>query len=237
MRAALALNLPLGTPFTARGAGDAEVTGAVFAQPCIVTAGHHDTPIALVGALPLEDVERREGRNIDGILGYDFIARHVVEIDYAGRTLTAHDPAFEYDGSGISLPIVLRNNHPHVEASLEIERGAWITGDFVIDIGSALHVALTRPFSEKHHLLRRLGPTVVVDERCGVGGGAASQVGHARALRVGTWVHTLPPVAMFGEGAGVFTTGGYFEGNIGAAILSRYRLFIDYARERIILEP
>lgn len=237
MRAARALAVPLGPPFTARGAGDATVTGAVFAPPFAATVAGDPAPVTLVGALPLDDVERHEGRAIDGILGYDFIARHVIEIDYAGRTLTAHDPrAFEYNGHGISLPITLKHNHPHVEASLEVERGAWISGDFVIDIGSRLHVALTRPFTARHDLLRRLGPTVPSDLGRGVGGGAGSQAGHARSLRVGNWIHELPTVAMFGDGAGVFTTGAYFEGNIGGAILSQYRVIIDYSRNRIVVE-
>jgi hypothetical protein len=182
-------------------------------------------------------VERHGGRAIDGILGYDFIARHVIALDYAARTLTAYDPgAFAYRRRGTAVPITLRHNHPHVQASLEVEAGVWIAGDFVIDIGSRLAVALTKPFVSRHDLHRRLGPTVSSDIGRGVGGGARSEVGQARALRAGDWVHPLPAVAMFGDGAGVFTSGDYFEGNIGAAVLERYRLFIDYGRNRIIFE-
>jgi hypothetical protein len=116
-----------------------------------------------------------------------------------------------------------------------VEPDVWVDGDFVIDIGSRLDAALTKPFAARHDLQRRLGPTLS-SEIGRVGGGGRSEVGQARALRAGTWVHPLPPVAMFGDGAGVFTSGDYFDGNIGGGVLERYRLFIDYVRHRSIFE-
>jgi Aspartyl protease len=237
MRVAQQLDAPLGTPFDARGAGEGAVHGALFSDSVVASVSAVTGPIALAGALPLEQVEHAEGRAIDGILGYDFIAQHAIEIDYVRRTLRAHDARhFDYNGPGLRLPITFRLSHPHVTASLEIAPGEWVAGDFVIDIGSRLHVALTKPFTVQHELLQRLGPTQTSTIGRGIGGGSTNEMARARKLRVGDWIHEAPEVAMFGEGAGVFTTGLYFEGNIGGGILCNYRLFLDYRRCRIILE-
>jgi aspartyl protease len=237
MRVAHAVGALFGSPFTARGAGDAAVTGALLAKPFSAAIRDQETAVRIVGALPLDDLEKHEGHAIDGILGYDFLARHVIELDYGAEMLAAHDPdAFQYAGPGIAVPITMRHNHPHVQATLEVEPGVWVGGDFVIDIGSRLDVALTKPFAVRHDLQRRLGPTISSEIGRGVGGGGRSDVGQARALRAGDWIHPSLPVAIFGDGAGVFTSGDYFDGNIGGAVLGRYRLFIDYVRHRIIFE-
>jgi hypothetical protein len=237
LRVASELDLPLGNPIAVQGAGAGSLTGAFLRQPIdMLPAGETGFALPVIGAMPFDALEPCEGRAIDGILGFDFISRNVVEIDYPSAALRLHDPAgFEHRG-GVRLPIELKHNHPHVEGSLEIEPGVWVTGDFVLDVGSRLAVALSKPFRDRHQLLARLALTVPSALGRGVGGEASSDVGHARTLRIGDLVSPRPEVALFGDDAGVFTSGAYFDGNIGGAILSRYRIFLDYLRRTVILQ-
>src|SRR5215207_7818426 len=101
---------------------DTEWAKSIGARPAaqqaqILGAGNVTTTLATVDSLqlpgvdmrdltavlvPLDAVSRVHGRAIRGTLGYDFLSRYAVEIDYARRELRLHDPAtFEYAGAGI----------------------------------------------------------------------------------------------------------------------------------------
>src|SRR6266436_3055286 len=59
-----------------------------------------------LGVFPLAHVNPYEGRRVDGLLGVDFMQRHVVGIDYPRRTFRTYDPdAYHYAGASTPLPI------------------------------------------------------------------------------------------------------------------------------------
>ena len=66
---------------------------------------------------------------MDGILGYDFIRRFVVAIDFVKQELRLYDArSFKYDGPGESIPVTFSGNHPHVDAEVRLADGATIKG-------------------------------------------------------------------------------------------------------------
>ena len=69
-------------------------------------------PVAV--ALPFSDLPSALGRDLDGIIGAEFIRQFVVEIDYRARMLTLHDrDMFAYTGHGEALPLDFTSNgHP-----------------------------------------------------------------------------------------------------------------------------
>ena len=51
--------------------------------------------------IPLSPLNKFEGVELDGILGYDFFKRFVVEVDYINHILTIYEPEkFNYSGDG-----------------------------------------------------------------------------------------------------------------------------------------
>src|SRR6185503_2913426 len=72
-----------------------------------------------VVAVPLGGLTPHEGRLIEGILGYDFMSRFVVDVDYANRKIRLYDPAsWVYEGEGDRIPISLLANIPHARAAV-----------------------------------------------------------------------------------------------------------------------
>ena len=70
----------------------------------------------------------------------------------------------------------------------------------------------------------------------GAGGRSFGRLGRVAALQIGPFTINNP-IALFSQDkAGAFADGS-LAGNIGAQIASRFRLFLDYGRRRIILEP
>jgi hypothetical protein len=175
---------------------------------------------------------------MDGILGYDFIARFVVAIDYVKQELRLYDAhTFRYEGPGTSIPITFSGNHPHVDAEVRLDDGATLKGRMVVDVGSSGSLALTKPFVDQNRLRDRVGPTIHRRAGGGVGGPVTADIGRVAALKLGAVEVARPITSLQGDSAGVMSGNGDWIGNIGGEILRRFTVFLDYANKRMILEP
>jgi hypothetical protein len=175
---------------------------------------------------------------MDGILGYDFISRFVVAIDYVKQELRLYDAdSFQYSGAGPSIPVAFFSNHPHINTEVRLADGTTIPARMIVDVGSAGSLSLAKPFVDANHLRDRVGPTVRRRGGGGVGGATWSDIGRVAALRLGSLEIANPVTTLFGDSAGVFSTPGTWVGNIGGEILRRFTVFLDYKHNRMILEP
>jgi membrane-associated protease RseP (regulator of RpoE activity) len=127
------------------------------------------------------------------------------------------------------------SGHPIMDAEVTPVGGEAIRGRFVLDIGSGAALALYSPFVATHHLP---GPNMKTIKALGAGTGGeiTGQTGRVATLQIGKFkINNL--TAMFSQDtAGAFADPN-LAGNIGAQIASKFRLFLDYTRERIIFEP
>jgi predicted aspartyl protease len=237
MGVARSTGVQLGAHFTGHGAGAGTIDGAVVVNGAITLQGTRIS-VPLPAALDLSGLPPREGHVIDGILGFNFIDQYVVAIDYVKQELRLFDAArFAYSGPGTSLPITFAANHPVVETSLRLANGDTMSGRFVVDVGAASALALTRPFVEANRLRTRITPTVHRIAGGGVGGTVVTDVGRVATLKLGALeVHNVI-TSLYGDSAGVMSGNGSWIGNIGGDVLRRFTVFLDYRRHRIILEP
>ena len=187
-----------------------------------------------VSAIALTSMENAMGHRMDGILGYEFFRRYVVELDYEGLLVSLYEPAgFEYAGRGESLPLSFALNHPYVRAKVSMPGREPVEGKFVLDTGSNLPLILIDPFVRKNGLAESLTKTLKVTGR-GVGGEVAMPVGRTGRLQLGSY-SLENPVTSFPQ-TGWFAHDGA-AGNIGGAILRRFKVTFDYSRSRMFIEP
>lgn len=237
LQTARKLALPLGDPVPVGGGGAATVNGNLLKGEDAVLPRVPGGTFPLFLALPLDDIARRAGHEVSGIIGYDLFSRFVVEIDYKAGRIFLHDPAgYNYRGHGASFPITFNPaGHPVIGAEV-VDGGRARAARFVFDIGSGATLILNRPFVEKEGFLAGGRPTVPWLAGYGIGGGVAGRVGRIEALRLGPFL--LPqPVAIFSQSAVGAFAGSDEQGNIGAGVLDRFRLILDYPHKRIVLEP
>ena len=231
------LGLKFGASFSARGAGAGTVAGARIDGGSLALAGT-DIKHPVGAAIDLSRLPSREGHRMDGILGFDFISRFVVAIDYVKQELRLYDrDGFRYDGAGVSIPVTFISNHPHVNAEVRLLDGATITGRMVVDVGAAASLSLAKPWVDANNLRARVGPTVRRRGGGGVGGATSFEMGRVASLRLGSIEISRPVTSLYGDSAGVFTEQGSWVGNMGGEILRRFTPFLDYKNKRIILEP
>lgn len=236
---ARSLGLQMQGQIQGMGAGANRPTGSFLKGVRLSLPGEDGYQQALQIAFPFSALSLYEGRALSGVLGYEFICQFVIEIDYAAQCMRLRDPQDYHDNSGGSVvPLTFKTNHPHVRARLELAGRAPIEGDFVVDTGSRLPLALTRPFVETHRLLQHTARTISAPVAgAGVGGESRALIGRWPEFRLGGFVLKNPIVGFSQDQEGAFATTQFFEGNIGGAILRRFKVILDYSRNRMILEP
>ena len=171
-------------------------------------------------------------REMAGIVGYDFISRFVVTIDYDRHVLVLRDPkAFRFAGSEAPLPMVMNGVVPALRGTLD---GKY-EGLFRLDVGSSSTVDLHSPFAKQHGLERRLRDVRTVTG-AGFGGHFTSSLGRARSMAFGPYRWTDPMVSVSHATEGAFAS-EEFAGNVGNRILERFRVTLDYDGRRVWLEP
>jgi hypothetical protein len=167
-----------------------------------------------------------------GVLGADFIASFVTEIDYDAATITLHDPkTFTYSGAGQAVPFTLAGNMPAIHMRLD---GKY-EGEFRVDVGSSATVDLHRPFVERHRLRELPGPRVAAAGG-GFGGTFVNELTRMEKIEIGPFSWEQPMVSLSGATAGALASEDY-AGNIGNRILERFRCTFDYERRQLHLEP
>lgn len=194
-----------------------------------------DVRTAVVDLAP---VQSRVGYDVAGALGYDLFARYVVEVDYAARTVTLREPAdFQYQGSGVRLPLRLVNNLPVVQASIVTRRSGTIPASLHIDLGSASYaLRLSKRFLDAHPLDADTA-TVGAPLGAGVGGVDQGRLLRLPEVRIGPLVVGRPSTALSTAAAGVFGATAATDGTIGVPVWRRTRLTLDYSRAEAIVEP
>ena len=164
----------------------------------------------------------------DGIVALANFRQWVVELDFETPVVRLHDAAaFQYSGTGTALPLSFVETNPLLEVQLRFGADD-VRGRFVVDTGAAGSIAyLSSSFVEKARIAERncrwvadsLGVSAARITRFGAGPFGADQAVIRRF-----------PARGFGGTAEP-------DGMIGVEFLRRFRLFFDYGRERLILEP
>lgn len=231
--AAAALGLKLeGSHQQTRGAGGSVPSSIVHGARLDIGGARLDG--LNVTAISLTTIENAMGHRMDGILGYEFFRRFVVEIDYENLLLNLYEPAgFEYRGRGEGLPLTFVNNHAYVRAKVAMPGREPVEGKFVLDTGSNFPLILLDSFVKEHGFAESLTKTLKVMGR-GVGGEVAMPVGRTGRLLLGSY-SLEQPVTSFPQ-TGWFAQEGT-AGNIGGAILRHFKVTFDYSRSRLFVEP
>ncbi|HXZ26924.1 MAG TPA: aspartyl protease family protein, partial [Terriglobales bacterium] len=226
-----------GKTATTGGGGSAEydyATGATFTLPGVELRNQHVAVIDQTG------LERALGMPLGGILGYDFISRFVIEIDYDKRLMTLHDPAnWKYTGNGLVVPVTFDNGIPFAHGTISVPTKPEIPAYFVLDFGAAETMTLTSPFVKANDLARLAQTGAGVNRTPGLENQFFTQQnvrGRIQKLKLGPLEVDDIPINMSVNTKGAYASSS-FSGTIGESTFRRYHVFLDYARNRVIFEP
>jgi Aspartyl protease len=219
------------------GGGSAEydyATGATFTMSGAELRNQHVAVVDLTG------LESALGIPLGGLLGYEFISRFVVEIDYEKKLLTLHDAkTWSYSGAGYVVPIAFDDGIPFTDGTISVGPKRDIPAYFVIDFGAAETMTLTSPFVRANDLEKLAQTNPFVNRPAGLENQFFAQNnvrGHIDRLVLGDLTEQSIPVNLSVNVKGAYASAN-FSGTIGQSIFQRYHVFLDYARNRVIFEP
>jgi len=220
------------------GPGQGSAQKLAFASHAALRLADAELDDQTVATMPLDWFSRELGRTTDGFLGSNIIRNYVVEIDYANQVLRLLDPAtYSYAGPGQRLPLqFIWDNIPSVRAEVVAQDGTAITGIFLIDSGATTAIWLTKAFSEAHPEFLSIPETIEVRNVVAVGGALSTRLGRLPAVRLGGFVVANPSAQFSQNSSGIFATPG-LAGTIGAQMLRRFKVVLDYPHMEMILEP
>jgi hypothetical protein len=229
--------LTLGAAGRVGGIGSGTSEAAKVVDASLVLSGTPFSQAIDIG-LDLYPMSKAMWHVLDGLLGYDFISRYVIAIDYEKEEMHIHDRrTFRYAGTGIVVPIKVIDTRVLADADLVLADSTTVRGRFIVDVGSNSGLSLAKPFIDKHKLRDRTGPLVHPPSHGGVGGFTVVELGKISALRIGAAEMKNMEVVLHGETAGMLGRSDAADGLIGGEILRRYIVYFDYEGRRMILEP
>jgi len=228
---AYAEQLGLETHGNLKGSGAGNVVEVSFTELPPYRVGEIRFEQQTVAVLDINSLFRQTSEmEIGGILGYDFLSRFVAKVDYANEMLVFYDPAsFEYEGDGVILDAPLRGGTFTVPVAVDGEHG----GLWSVDLGAGGN-SFHYPYAVEHGLFEKPAIEAV---GFGAGGRMNRRYSQFETIELAGFVLSDPRISIpWEETVGAFGASD-ITGNLGNTVFRHFVLYLDYERQRMIVEP
>jgi len=171
----------------------------------------------------LQPLKTSLGIKVDGILGYEFLRRFAVTVDYESKNITITLPdAFHPSDSAQALPIELRGQWPYVKGALILPGPVTVEDSFLIDSGSSDGV--------DHPIVMKMQSRVSSQSGVGLGTAVEGATAHATSFQLGRYSVANPVVSCCGATDATSKL-------IGSDVLRFFTVTFDYPASQIYIKP
>lgn len=173
------------------------------------------------------------GVRIDGIIGFSFLRRYIVRIDYDTQKIEVYTPGtFRYPKGGYLLKPAF-STLPLQVASIKDDHA--VMSRFIFDTGAGLSFLLSKDFVDDSLIFKRnrkFYPT----QAEGLGGKRKMNITVANEVKIGPYKFRKVPVHIFEDDYNV-TSYPMLGGLIGNDILRRFNVILNYPEQSIHIKP
>ncbi|QEC70223.1 PDZ domain-containing protein [Panacibacter ginsenosidivorans] len=173
------------------------------------------------------------GVRIDGIIGYSFLRRYIVSIDYEKMIFEVLTPGtYKYPRGGYMLKPQFSTLPMQM---IGVKDSKEILSKFYLDTGAGLCMLLNEDLVEDSALLRskrKLYPT----EAEGLGGKKSMSLTVVKEVKVGPYKFRNVPVYVFDDEFNI-TQYPVLGGLLGNDILRRFNVTLNYPEQQIYIKP
>jgi len=174
------------------------------------------------------------GENIDGIIGYSFLNRYIVKVDYDSSKI------YVFSKGPMKYPKGGYLSHPFI-ISLPVETATvrdntTVTARFYFDTGAGLCLLLSSDFVADSALFNSKKRKPVATLAQGLGGKADMKQTTVKDFRFGPYRFRNVPAYIFDDEYNI-TSYPSLGGLIGNDLLRRFNIFLNYGRREIYLIP
>jgi Aspartyl protease/PDZ domain len=173
------------------------------------------------------------GEKIDGIIGYSFLSRYIVKINYDSLNIEVYSPGrIEYPRTGFLL-------HPLFTAlpiqPLTIKDARTVTANFYLDTGAGLCFLMSKRFEDDSQVLKKNRKPVAIQVQ-GLGGKKEMSLTIIKQVQIGPYKFRRVPTNILDDEFNA-TSYPFLGGVIGNDILRRFNVVFNYGKREIHLHP
>ena len=173
------------------------------------------------------------GEKIDGIIGYSFINRYIIKINYDSLNVSVHTKGrIKYPRGGYLMKPILVNIPV---ANAMVKDVDEVNGRFYFDTGAGMCLLLSSDFVEDSLILRSKSKWYYSQAE-GLGGKTPMKQGVIKQMKFGPYKFRNIPAYIFNDEYNI-TSYPYLGGLIGNDLLRRFNLIINYSTRDIHLTP
>ncbi|HKW87429.1 MAG TPA: PDZ domain-containing protein [Candidatus Acidoferrales bacterium] len=192
--------------------------------------------VASLSLISLDDISSRVGRAVQGILGADVLSQFVLVLDYERATFQLYDPkSYHYTGKGEKMKWTLIGGVPAVSARVEVRGKGKMDGEFLISTGEPEPIVFSSSFAAAHgfgSVGGKMIPFASVSDPERVEG----KLGRVQSLTLGKTA-VQDALAVYPTESSGASSSAEVAGTLGAGILNRFTMVLDYSGGQLILEP
>ena len=231
----IAQQLGLQSSGAMQGGGVGNQTETVaFAKVATLSMGAATVKDQYFAVLPVrQGFSVASGVPLDGLIGFEVLARYVTTFDYANRKLTFRmpsAPAPPSSGADV-VPFVFNQTIPQIVCQLD-----GVAGDCSVDTGSRAAISVLTPFWSAHPELMPANATGVGINGFGVGGPALGRIGRLTSLQIGA-TKLQNVIADYSVQKKGYFANPFIAGNIGGGVWRRFTVVFDYTKQTMALTP
>ncbi len=173
------------------------------------------------------------GIKIDGIIGYSFLSRYLVKVDFDSLRVNVFSPGYiTYPPHGFLL-------HPSFQGlptvPLSVKDSRKFNSNYFFDTGAGLCLLLSTHFNEDSSVLLKRRKPVEIEVQ-GMGGKKRMRLTLIKELQIGTYKFRKVPTYLFEDEYNVLAY-PQRTGLIGDDVLRHFNLIINYQQKEIYLIP
>ncbi len=185
----------------------------------------------------LQELSNRSGRRIDGIIGYDVVKKYITQFDFEEQKIHLYKNIKDISNTKdfTSHSIEINTAIPLVEMNCKLKNGDTISGKFLFDSGANTTVLFNTPYAKKYTLKEKVDKTIVITAR-GLTSTSNSIVGTLTGVSLLGYDFGELPVSIAQAKQGVSAQKEY-AGILGAKIINRFDMILDYKKKTIYLKP
>ncbi len=177
------------------------------------------------------------GIPVHGLIGFDLFKDFVVEIDYHNEEVTLTKPQFfnnRVNNRDIVMPIHFEDNKPYLRTTIMTDKNEAISVKLLIDTGASDAIWLSTKSDERINI-----PEKHIDTFLGKGlsGDLHGTKGRISGLWIGPVLLDKPIVSFPDEEYIQYAITDDRNGTLGAEILRRFYVTINYPNKQIRLKP
>ena len=173
------------------------------------------------------------GVRIDGIIGYSFLSRYIVKIDYDVNMLEVWTPgAIKYPRQGYLMKPII-NSLPIFKAT--VKDGISVDGSFYFDTGAGLCLLMSEDFANDKKVIKK-GRKMTLTQAEGLGGKKTMMVTTVKQVKFGPFKFRKVPAHIFKDEFNV-TAYPVLGGLLGNDLFRRFNIVLNYSKKEIHLLP